>query len=521
MKGKINFLGLALALLIVFVSGVCAAAEESTFDSVNCEYFSGTINAEVDFGALTQDGTLILAIYDTDNCPVFVSSVPVQKDKLSYDFKFITDNFQSDYTVKVFCWKSDNSLCPLTAAFTADVQKIAIDGGNATTDESVKYESLKTIKTGENIISDSEVVLGNGWQEKDGGYLHLRGYAAPLEFNINAADGDLYWLTFTHNLNTITMQEFDISVACGDSDYLDIYNMTPNASIILKCSGNNGTLKIKASSAATPLITNISCRKISDDGAYEEDIYTYNTYSDDALEKNQSGFWNVAFGKNALGENISGSRDIAIGKNSLGALESGNRNIAIGTYALPVMKNGDRNIVIGADSAFKLESANDCISIGKATMSNGASRTEDIAIGQQALYGVSGGNTSNNIGIGTYAGYKSTGKINVFIGRAAGYNAQNTTHNVFVGTEAGKSVTTGWANTAIGANSFKTSPNLSKSVAIGYDAQPTKSNQVMLGGDNITETVIKGDLIVRGSDGVYRQIVFNDDGSIGWTAADN
>lgn len=516
MKRKFNFWGLALAFLIVFVSGISVLAEESTFDSVNCEYFSGTINAEVDFGTLTQDGTLILAMYNTDNCPVFVSSVPVQKDKLSYDFKFITDDFQSDYTVKVFCWKSDNSLCPLTAAFTADVQKVAIDGGNAPADESVKYESLKTVKAEENIIPDSEVVLGSGWQEKDGGYLHSKGYTDSLEFNINAADGDLYLLTF----NCTNPKENGIFVALGDGEYLDTYRMSTGGFIILKCYGNNGTLKIKTSSNMQTLLTNISCRKISDDGAYEEDTYTYNTYSDDALEKNQSGFWNVAFGMDALGENINGSRNIAIGKNSLSSLESGNRNIAIGTFALPAIKNGDRNIVIGADGAFKLESANDCISIGKAAMHYGASRSEDIAIGKAALYGTAGSDASGNIGIGTYAGYKSAGKINVFIGRSAGYNTQ-TTHNVFIGSDAGRSVSNGWANTAIGASSFCNTSDLSKAVAIGYNAQPTKSNQVMLGGDHITETVIKGDLVVRGSDGVYRQIVFNDDGSIGWAAADN
>ncbi len=136
------------------------------------------------------------------------------------------------------------------------------------------------------------------------------------------------------------------------------------------------------------------------------------------------------------------------------------------------------------------------------------------------MYGTSNAKTSGNVGIGAYAGYKCSGKINVFIGKRAGYNVQNTTHNVFVGPSAGEAITDGWANTAIGANALTANKNLSKTVAVGFNAQPTKSDQVMLGGNYVAETVLKGDLIVRGSDGIYRQIVFNDDGSVSWTEAE-
>ena len=522
MKRKFGLFSLFLAIAVMI--SVTAAADTAigekkaanSIDNVSCEYFSGTINADVDFGALSQEGILILAMYDENNNIVFMDSTPAQKDKLSYDFRFITDSFRADYTVKVFCWKNDNTMAPIAAAFTANVEKISINSGSQN-GKNILYESQKTIRAGDDLLTDLPATLGAGWKYAGNGvYTHAAGGDGLLEFNISASDGELYLVTFTHD----KPREGDVTVSLGDFDYIDTYNGQKDVSIALKCYGDSGALKFKVSPKTAATFSNISCRKISETGEFEMQPNTYNIYHDGSLSNNQSGFWNVAFGDSALKNNVNGSRDIAIGRNSLNALESGNRNVAIGTFALPVMKNGDRNVVIGADGAFRVQAATDCISLGYAALNNGASRSDDIAIGTQALYGTSNAKTSGNVGIGAYAGYKCSGKINVFIGKRAGYNVQNTTHNVFVGPSAGEAITDGWANTAIGANALTANKNLSKTVAVGFDAQPTKSSQVMLGGDYVAETVLKGDLIVRGSDGIYRQIVFNDDGSVSWTEAE-
>lgn len=104
----------------------------------------------------------------------------------------------------------------------------------------------------------------------------------------------------------------------------------------------------------------------------------------------------------------------------------------------------------------------------------------------------------------------------MFIGSAAGAKATTSSNNVFIGNSTGNKITTGWGNTIVGA-SANTSGNFSQTTVVGQGAKATKHKQAVLGGDATVETVLKGDLIVRGIDGIYRQLVFNADGSCSWS----
>jgi hypothetical protein len=181
------------------------------------------------------------------------------------------------------------------------------------------------------------------------------------------------------------------------------------------------------------------------------------------------------------------------------------------------MIGGEENVAIGADNMLEVKEGEGCFSIGMGAMYCGASRMNDVAIGKSALRGVATSETSNNLAIGINSGYKvTTAKNNIFVGNNAGYNLTSGYCNTIIGDGAGKAVTTGYFNTIVGRNANAPAAGRG-TVVIGDGAVATKNYQAVIGADNITETLVKGDLVVRGTDGVYRQIVFNADGTCSWT----
>ena len=240
------------------------------------------------------------------------------------------------------------------------------------------------------------------------------------------------------------------------------------------------------------------------------------------MANNISGFWNVAIGSSnqTLGALENASRTIALGYSALGSLKSGSRNIGIGTFALAQLRNGKGNIGIGADTYYKGQGGNDNIAIGRASMGNTTQ-----SINGNVCVGVSAGDQASgddNVCIGNRAGYYANSG-NVFVGLNTGYSHRSGVNNTFIGRNAGYSgdQRTGDWNTCVGPSAAMNS-GVSKSVAIGFQACATKSNQVVLGnysetpGNGTTETLVHGNLVVRGTDGIMRRIVFNQDHSVSW-----
>ena len=248
-------------------------------------------------------------------------------------------------------------------------------------------------------------------------------------------------------------------------------------------------------------ISNITLRKIQENGEKRE-LEIYSTATDNHTQN--YGFWNTFIGHDTAENAVGTTRSIAIGAYTLRDLQGGHRNIGIGTFAMSQLIGGEENISIGADSMLAVKNAEACVAMGMAAMYEGASRKEDIAIGKNALRGVSTSETEKNIAIGNTAGYKvTTAKNNILIGNNAGYNMKTGNNNVFVGPLAGRNADS-YGCVAIGSQAE--TEGFSQSTAIGYLAKATKSKQVVLGNDNTVETLLKGDVIVRGTDGVYRQI---------------
>jgi hypothetical protein len=111
--------------------------------------------------------------------------------------------------------------------------------------------------------------------------------------------------------------------------------------------------------------------------------------------------------------------------------------------------------------------------------SSGSTGSNNSALGHLALYQVTSGTL--NVGLGYLAGTAiTTGNSNTAIGSQSLYSLTTGTNNTAIGYLAGNTITTGSNNTALGYNAYLTG-SYTQSTAIGYSAQPTASNQVVLG----------------------------------------
>ncbi len=141
-----------------------------------------------------------------------------------------------------------------------------------------------------------------------------------------------------------------------------------------------------------------------------------------------------------------GNGNIGIGYNLKGSgTKSGYKNMAMGEFALLVVNTGAQN----------------------------------AAIGQAALQQITSGN--NNVAIGQSAGYNLTSPNsgNTFIGQGADVDS-----------------------------TLISSSTMQNSSALGYQTIVTKSNQVVIGNSSVTETVLRGNVIVSSITGTYGDIGF-------------
>ena len=478
---------------------------------------------------LSEGAILMLASYSGENL-VDVKSVPVYAD-VKITIASTNLNLTNTDTIKAFLWTDLASLIPLCESKTEGQKHI--EEGLPENYDVVKYIPSKTIKVSENVLTNDMVTLGAGWSGNlTDGFTHTAGYTEPLVFAINSADGESYYVEGTMTNNGETLFRMKI----GDSYPTDPYNGTNNLAWGVKSVGG-GDFSILPVNKFNGTIKNLTCKKIIESGT-EEIVVKLQQVGTDNMSNQISGMWNTNIGFRALRDLVNGTRNIGVGAYALSELQTGGRNIGVGTYSMGHMTYGENNISIGADSSFMVAKATDCIAIGKASLHYGKDLKNNIAIGTSALYGAGNKNDSEayrNVAVGTQAGYYNGSHNNVFIGNGAGYN-NNDYGNVFVGSGTGTVAgyhSTGNRLTVIGHNSGAANGKNSvtvigtyakggghNSTAIGYQAETTKANQVVLGNDLVTETLIKGDLIVRGTDGIKRQIVFNDDGSCSWIAAE-
>ena len=196
----------------------------------------------------------------------------------------------------------------------------------------------------------------------------------------------------------------------------------------------------------------------------------------DVLILNQEGYRNIAVGDYALHDNTSGFGNVSVGYGSLYANKSGIHNLGLGHSPLRYNISGSYNVALGADALSKNITGHHNVAINYDALHQNINGTDNVAIGYMSLY-YNNGNGNIAIGYKSGGGHPGCGSPShtcaehneKFANRSGEYN-------VWIGNEAGPNTTS----------------QLTNSIAIGYKAHNTKSNEIILGNNKTESTVLFG-----------------------------
>lgn len=192
-----------------------------------------------------------------------------------------------------------------------------------------------------------------------------------------------------------------------------------------------------------------------------------------SIDDSDNGHYSIAIGHRALQKNVTGDHNTAIGWGAMTDNYSGNGNTALGEDSLCHNREGNANTCVG-NRAYQMGTG-----------------SRNVVIGASAMY------TSQTVS------EQPSGNENVSIGSNSGCPSGHGNRNVCVGHEA------------------QTTENIEASVAIGYRSKARKSQQVVIGNTTAykktLETLLIGDIIIMGTDNVFRKLSFNEGGTISWT----
>ncbi len=364
------------------------------------------------------------------------------------------------------------------------------------------YNAYRTIHVGGNLFNANALSLGSGWSNSNGTLTHASGGTAPITFSFAGADGEDYLLEFK---TSYTAGEF-VKIAIGNGYPELAYSGTSEIVMPLHCWGNP-TLTITpyapTGSTVTFTMSDIKFRKIQETGD-EVNLFTRSMFTDQNLQN--YGYRNIILGHDTFQNATGSTRTIAIGAETLNALKGGHRNIAIGGHVFKLMDGGESNIGIGADCGIYTKKGDRNIAIGVSALHSGANVCDNVAIGQQALGGTAESTASGNVAIGKNAMYRTYGSNNVGIGLEAGGNNKGGYENVMIGNYCSVTGEDSYKNTFIGGQ-ISGAANIHHSIALGYGASPTKTQQMVLGGTSIIEVILAGN----------KKLNFNSDGTVTWT----
>lgn len=221
---------------------------------------------------------------------------------------------------------------------------------------------------------------------------------------------------------------------------------------------------------------------------------------------------NVYLGQSA-GENqasSTGDRNTGIGYRSLRENRAGYENTALGTRALQSNIDGFGNTALGRDALTSNTSGLWNVAIGAGALATPTTASDNNAVGNNALHGTTSGRQNNAMGGSAMSG-NTTGLLNAAFGDTACFYNTSGSMNSCLGPYAGVNpandiaqfrVTTDTYLTLIGHGATKNNTaQLTNATAIGSGAHVTKSHQIVLGNDAVTETVLRGSVRVNLPDG--------------------
>jgi hypothetical protein len=251
---------------------------------------------------------------------------------------------------------------------------------------------------------------------------------------------------------------------------------------------------------------------LNDDGSSNANI----GFGYQALKNNTSGYQNIAVGYQSLLSNTGGYRNTAVGYQALDANTTADYNTAIGQSSLTDATTGGYNTATGGlsladnttgtyNSAFGYEAlrlnttGGTNSSFGGLSLSDNTTGSHNSALGYKALE--SNKTASYNTAIGHYALNSSTSSNNTAVGGYALSNITSGSPNTALGYGAGRYIsggatanTTTGSSTYIGYNTKANANGVTNENVFGYDATGAGSNSVVLGNDDITRTLLKGDV---------------------------
>jgi hypothetical protein len=204
----------------------------------------------------------------------------------------------------------------------------------------------------------------------------------------------------------------------------------------------------------------------------------------------------VAVGYQSMRNNLDSQENTAVGYASLYASEASIGNSAFGFLSLYNLTTGNSNTAIGDKAAALATTGDSNTNLGYRAGYNNVTGSFTTFIGSQA------GDTNKiggNTGVGAQALYANDGSTggasgNTCVGYQCIRDNVSGTGNTAIGQAAGAGNTTANYNTSIGFLAHNTATGFSNVIALGYNAQPTASNQTVLGNASTTDTVFYGSI---------------------------
>jgi len=228
-----------------------------------------------------------------------------------------------------------------------------------------------------------------------------------------------------------------------------------------------------------------------------------------AGEKNTTGFHSAFVGAFAGYANTSGNSNVFVGTDCGLYNTTGSENVFLGTDCGTLNTTGICNTFTGISAGWNNNANYNCF-YGKSTGHDNTTGTLNSFFGfGSGLYNTTGSlncffgswsGSSNRVGssntfLGHGSGFNSFGNENVAIGTSALFSSTDGSSNTAIGTYSGNSITIGNNNTFLGSSAG--SHNLQKtdavnSMALGSGTYTTADNQVVIGNDAVTQTLLHG-----------------------------
>lgn len=193
-----------------------------------------------------------------------------------------------------------------------------------------------------------------------------------------------------------------------------------------------------ADNTTTTYIDNLPDSTLSGAPGYYRPNTTSEQLKYNGLTMGMVGDFITLFGRNAGAAMIAGGgyMNTLIGPNAGATITTGSMNTAIGYNALSKLVTGSGGVAIGEMAGYNVTGSNNVI-IGNYAfngMSGAISGASNVVIGARAGYSASG-SAANNVMLGQYSGYNTTGNYNLYLGYYAGYRTTGS-NNIIIDTIA-------------------------------------------------------------------------------------